>query len=73
MTDTEYLHWHDDPAGWAAGTDGVKYLIRQHHSLYRAYETSRDAADHQIGPDSATVTEAKALCETHYVTKHLVR
>ena len=73
MTDTEYLHWHDDPAGWSAGTNGLKYLIRQHHSLYRACQTRRDAVDHQIGPDSATLTEAKSLCETHYRTTHLVQ
>ena len=69
MTDTEHLHWYDDPAGWSAGTNGVKYLIRPHNNLYRAYQTKWDAADHQIGPDSATLTEAKALCETHHLTK----
>ena len=68
MEDTEHLHWYDDPAGWSAGSDGVKYLIRPHDNLYRAYWTRRDAPDHQIGPDSVTVSEAKALCEAYHQT-----
>ncbi len=69
MKTTEHLHWYDDPAGWSAGSDGVKYLIRPHDNLYRAYQTRRDASDQQIGQDSATVAEAKALCETHHLAK----
>ena len=69
MKTTEHLHWYDDAAGWSAGSDGVKYLIRPHDNLYRAYQTSWDASDRQIGPDSATVIEAKALCEAHHLAK----
>ena len=72
MTDTEYLRWYDDPAGWSAGTDGVKYLIRPHDSLYRAYETSRDAAD-QDRPGLRHRDRGQSALRDPSPTKHLVR
>ena len=63
MTDIEILHWNDDPAGWSAGTNGVKYLIRRRHSRHRAYQTggTRRPANRAGLRD---LTEAKSPCET---------